>query len=145
MHTIALVSAFLVQICGSHAAIYTKQVVSAATNYGLNPFVLASQMRQESHCNSNATGRLGELGLMQLKRFTLATRGYDHLTDQQLRTPALNIKLGARHLRFCLRKCANSIVGALSLYKGLRRIDGICQSSNYAMEVIARAGLVADS
>lgn len=145
MSPVAIVSAFLIQICGSHAAVYAKHVVDTAARYSLSPFVLASQMRQESNCNPHATGRKGELGLMQLKRFTLATRGYDHLTDQQLRSPAVNIRLGARHLRRCLNKCANSIVGALSLYKGLSRIDGICRSSNYAFEIIARIGLVADS
>jgi len=145
MNLTVLVSIFLSHICGPHSVGYAKDVVRAAERYMVNPFVLVSQMRQESRCNPNATGKLGELGLLQLKRNTIATRGYDRLTDTQLRRPALNIRLGARYLRRCLDKCGGAIAGALSLYKGLRRVEGICQNSSYAAAIIARAGLVADS
>src|SRR5512143_2613414 len=114
-----IVAAFLMNLCGPRAWIYTKPVMVAAAKYNLDPLVLASMQRQESHCNPKATGALGELGQYQIKRGTRATMGYEHLSDEQLRRPAINTRLGARHLRFCLDFCDGDLPGALGLYKGL--------------------------
>ena len=97
-------------------------------------------MRQESHCDPTATGRLGELGLMQIKRNTLATAGYDKLSDEELRAPALNVRLGARHLRRCLNKCGGAMAGALGMYSGLAKSKrtGQCRESKYSWAILAR-------
>jgi len=138
MHTIAAISAFLVQLCGSHAAVYAHYVVQFGERYEVDPRIVASMMLQESSCDPNATGALGELGLMQIKRGTRATAGYDHLSDEKLREPRTNIMLGVRYLRRCLEKCAGSIAGALSLYKGIARKGGVCRDSVYARDIMAR-------
>lgn len=140
MSVAALVSAMLINLCGVSAAKYTPHVIRAAERYDLDPRLLVSSMRQESDCDPNATGALGELGQMQLKRFTWATKGYDHLSDEELRKPSINIRLGARHIRNCLRKCGGSLAGALGLYKGIkRRKDKTCrEDSSYSREILAR-------
>ena len=139
METLAAISMFLLQLCGQSATHYAKDVLAAAKKYDLSAFVLVSMMRQESHCNPAATGRLGELGLMQIKRRTLATAGFDHLSDEKLRDPALNIRLGARHLRRCLNRCGDDFLGgALGLYSGLAPRRGICRESSYSHEILAR-------
>lgn len=135
-----IVAAFLMQLCGPRAWIYTKPVMLAAAQYNLDPLVLASMQMQESHCSPKATGKLGELGQYQLKRHTRATRGYEHLSDSQLRRPAINTRLGARHLRFCLDFCDGDLPGALGLYSGWpkNKKTGRCRVSNYSRAILAR-------
>jgi soluble lytic murein transglycosylase-like protein len=134
----AAISMFLVQLCGWPAADYASDVARAAKRYDLDPFVLVSMIRQESHCKPTATGRLGEIGLMQIKRNTLATAGHDRLSDEALREPRLNIMLGARHLHRCLKRCGGALAGALGLYSGRKLKDGVCQESNYSRDILAR-------
>lgn len=137
---ITLVAAFLVQLCGPHAKVYTKHVMRAAELYRVSPFLLVSMEAQESRCNPSATGKLGELGQFQLKRGTRATMGYEHLSDTQLRQPAINTRLGARHLRFCLNFCDGDIAGALGLYSGVpkSKLTGRCRVSNYSRDILSR-------
>lgn len=140
MTTAAVVALMLTNLCGQSAAKYAPHVIRAAEKYNHDPRVLVSMMKQESGCDPKATGALGELGQMQLKKFTWATKGYDHLSDARLRRPSINIRLGARHLHNCLLKCNGSLAGALGLYKGFRRRkDGSCkEDSSYSREILAR-------
>jgi len=138
MDSVAAISMFLFQLCGWNATDYAGDVVHAAKRYNLDPRILVSMMWQESRCKPDATGKLGELGLMQLKRDTWALSGYNHLSDEELRAPALNIMLGARHLRRCLKKCSGAIAGALGLYSGLSMRKGTCRESNYSRDILAR-------
>jgi soluble lytic murein transglycosylase-like protein len=137
---LAFLQTVLLSMCGPGADRFAGPVAEAAELYDIDPRVIVSQMRQESTCDPEATGALGEIGLMQLKRGTRATQGYDKLTDKQLRRPALNIRLGARHLRFCMDRCGGSVSGALCLYKGLRksRKTGLCRECSYAGAILAR-------
>ena len=132
---------FLFQLCGVAATDFAEDVVHAAKRYDLDPRLLVSMMRQESHCNPEATGALGEIGIMQLKRNTWATSGYNKLTDKQLRKPRINIMLGARHIYRCLQKCGGSLAGALGLYSGLRKNKktGQCRENvKYGGAILAR-------
>jgi soluble lytic murein transglycosylase-like protein len=141
MDQLAAISMFLFQLCGSSAIDYAKDVAHAAKKYNLDSRVLVSMMRQESHCDQNATGALGEIGLFQLKRNTWATSGYNKLTDKQLRKPRINIMLGARHLYRCLQKCDGWIAGALGMYSGLRKSKktGLCrENKKYGGAILAR-------
>jgi soluble lytic murein transglycosylase-like protein len=141
MDQLAAISMFLFQVCGASAIDYAKDVARAAKRYDLDPRVLISMMKQESGCDPNATGALGEIGQMQLKRGTWATSGYNKLTDEQLRKPRINIMLGARHLYRCLQKCDGWLAGALGLYTGLRksRKTGLCRENvKYGGAILAR-------
>jgi soluble lytic murein transglycosylase-like protein len=138
MDSVAAISMFLFQLCGWNATDYAGDVVHAAKRYDLDPRLLVSMMFQESRCKPDATGKLGELGLMQLKRDTWALSGYNHLPDSELRMPALNIMLGARHLRRCLKKCGGFLAGALGLYSGLGMRKGVCRASSYSWGILAR-------
>lgn len=141
MQELATVSMFLFQLCGPAATDFAEQIVRSAKQYDLDPRILVSMMRQESHCDPDATGALGELGLFQLKRNTWATSGYNKLTDKQLRKPRINIMLGARHLYRCLQKCDGWMAGALGMYSGLRksRRTGECRENvKYGGAILAR-------
>jgi soluble lytic murein transglycosylase-like protein len=140
MNTTIAIAAFLMQLCGPQAKVYAKPVLAAAALYDVSPFLLVSIMRQESHCQKNATGKLGEIGLMQIKPGTLSTVGYTHLSAKQLRAPATNIKLGARFLRYCLNFCDGFVAGALGLYSGWpkSKLFNLCRVSNYSFDVLSR-------
>jgi soluble lytic murein transglycosylase-like protein len=135
-----LIALLLADLCGvPRAGAWAEHVERAAHHFRVDARVLVSQMVQESTCRQDAVGALGEQGLMQLKRHTVATRGHDRLTDAQLRAPALNIWLGARHLRWALDKCDGDLLGALNVYKGFPKRKGVCRrDSSYGHAILAR-------
>ena len=73
-----------------------------ARRYGVDPYVAAGLIRQESVFNPNAISRVGARGLMQLMPGTaqlIAKRqGGDKITTADLYNPVLNIKLGMGYL-----------------------------------------------
>jgi soluble lytic murein transglycosylase len=73
-----------------------------ARRYGIDPYVAAGLIRQESVFNPNAVSRVGARGLMQLMPSTgqlIAKRdGTGAITAGDLFNPSLNIKLGMSYL-----------------------------------------------
>jgi soluble lytic murein transglycosylase len=73
-----------------------------ARRYGIDPFLVAGLIRQESVFNPNAVSRAGARGLMQLMPSTgqLVARqqGTPRITAEDLFNPSLNIKLGMNYL-----------------------------------------------
>jgi len=73
-----------------------------AKRYGIDPYVAAGLIRQESVFNPNAISRVGARGLMQLMPATgqlIAKRdGTGSITANDLYNPSLNIKLGMNYL-----------------------------------------------
>lgn len=135
----AAIVALIVQLDGSPkvARQLAPIVVAAAARYQLDPRLLVAVVRNESRFRVDARGAKGELGLAQVKRNTMATRGYDHLPDGALLRPALNLKLGARHLARCRRICGGMAAPPeryLSVYNGRR----YCRPSLYSKRVLAR-------
>jgi soluble lytic murein transglycosylase len=74
----------------------------AAAN-GLDPYLVASLIRQESEFNPNAVSRANAVGLMQLlpKTGKLVAKEVKlkRYTASQLYTPAVNLQLGTRYFR----------------------------------------------
>ena len=73
-----------------------------ARRYGIDPYVAAGLIRQESVFNPNAISRVGARGLMQVMPSTgqlIAKReGTGAITAADLYNPSLNIKLGMNYL-----------------------------------------------
>jgi soluble lytic murein transglycosylase len=73
-----------------------------AKQYGIDPFMAAGLIRQESVFNPNAVSRVGARGLMQVMPATgqlIAKRqGTGSITAADLFNPSLNIKLGMNYL-----------------------------------------------
>jgi soluble lytic murein transglycosylase len=73
-----------------------------ARRYGIDPYIAAGLIRQESVFNPNAISRVGARGLMQLMPSTgqlIARRdGAGNITAADLYNPSLNIKLGMNYL-----------------------------------------------
>lgn len=141
MTTAALV-ALILRLQGLHAPgpaevrarLLAATIATEAARYDLDPLLLAATIQHESGFRQDATGALGEIGYLQIKRGTLATRGFDHLSDVGLRQPRINIHLGARHM-----DRVRSICGAtspplhwLSVYSGRHK----CRPSPYSRAIL---------
>ncbi|MBS1853137.1 MAG: transglycosylase SLT domain-containing protein [Acidobacteria bacterium] len=93
----------------------------------LDPYLVASLIRQESEFNPNAVSRANAVGLMQL----LPKVGHGvakqeklrHFTNQQLFVPAVNLQLGTRYFRQMVDKFG-AFEYALAAYNaGSNRVD----------------------
>jgi peptidoglycan lytic transglycosylase len=73
-----------------------------AKRYGIDPYIAAGLIRQESVFNPNAISRVGARGLMQVMPATgqlvSKRQGIGSITAADLYNPALNIKLGMNYL-----------------------------------------------
>lgn len=115
------------------ARLLAATIAEEAERFDLPPELVAAVAAHESMFRRDAIGARGEQGLMQLKRGTVATRGYDHLSDAGLRQPRINIHLGARHLSRVRALCGNTPpVAWLSVYSGRKR----CAPSPYSRAIL---------
>ncbi|MCU1302595.1 MAG: Lytic transglycosylase, catalytic [Candidatus Sulfotelmatobacter sp.] len=100
---------------------------SSAAN-GLDPYLVASLIRQESEFNPSAVSRANAVGLMQLLPKTgkvvareVKMRRYN---ASQLYTPAVNMQLGTRYFRGMVDKFGGSFEYALAAYNaGSDRVE----------------------
>jgi len=140
--TTAALVALILRLQGLHAPgpaevrarLLAATIATEAIRYDLPPDLIAAVIAHESAFRQDATGTLGEVGLLQLKRGTLATRGFDHLSDVGLRQPRINIHLGARHMAHVRELCGVGSLALhwLSVYSGRRK----CRSSPYSRAIL---------
>ena len=100
---------------------------SASVN-GLDPYLVASLIRQESEFNPNAVSRANAVGLMQLlpKTGKLVAKEVKlkRYNPSQLYTPAVNMELGTRYFRGMVDKFGGSFEYALAAYNaGSERVE----------------------
>jgi soluble lytic murein transglycosylase len=100
---------------------------SSAAN-GLDPYLVASLIRQESEFNPNAVSRANAVGLMQLlpKTGKLVAKEVKlkRYSSSQLYTPAVNLQLGTRYFRGMVDKFGGSFEYALAAYNaGSDRVE----------------------
>lgn len=99
-----------------------------ASANGLDPYLVASLIRQESEFNATALSRANAMGLMQIlpgtgKRVAkqLRIRGFD---SSLLFDPTYNLQLGTRYFRDLLKRYDGRIEYALAAYNaGPERVD----------------------
>jgi soluble lytic murein transglycosylase len=108
---------------------------SAAAN-GLDPYLIASLIRQESEFNPNAVSRANAVGLMQLlpKTGKLVAKEVKmkRYTASQLYTPAVNLQLGTRYFRGMVDKFGGSPEYALAAYNaGSDRVEDWLNQGKY--------------
>lgn len=95
---------------------------------GLDPFLVASLVRQESEFNPGAMSNANALGLMQLLPATARTlaRGMHvrRFQTESLLTPNMNLQLGTRYFRDLLDRYNGKAEYALAAYNaGTDRVD----------------------
>jgi soluble lytic murein transglycosylase len=90
-----------------------------ARKFGLDPFLLAGLIRQESSFKAAAQSRAGALGWMQLMPATgnwLARRLAVPWSDRMFTIADANLHLGSAHLAALLEQFGGAIVPALAAY-----------------------------
>jgi soluble lytic murein transglycosylase len=108
---------------------------SSAAN-ALDPYLVASLIRQESEFNPNAVSRANAVGLMQLlpKTGKLVAKEVklQRYNASQLYTPAVNLQLGTRYFRGMVDKFGGSFEYALAAYNaGSDRVEDWLSQGKY--------------
>ncbi|HSU18812.1 MAG TPA: lytic transglycosylase domain-containing protein, partial [Acidobacteriaceae bacterium] len=99
---------------------YWSTLAADAQANGLDPYLVASLIRQESEFNAGAVSRANAIGLMQLLPGvgkTLAKHeGMRHFNASELLDPTVNLKLGTRDLKQSLDRYNGTVQYALAAY-----------------------------
>ena len=99
---------------------YWSTLESDARANGLDPYLVAALIRQESEFNPDAVSRANAYGLMQLLPSTakgLAKKSGDrHFTTGELLDPDTNLKLGTMDLKRSIDKYGGTVEYALASY-----------------------------
>jgi soluble lytic murein transglycosylase len=97
-----------------------ETIKSESAKNNLDPYLVASLIRQESEFNPSAVSRANALGLMQLLpavgKELAREEGMSHFQSFQLFDPATNIRLGTRDLRKTLDRFGGVTEYALAAY-----------------------------
>ena len=87
---------------------YWQQIKTSAAANGLDPYMVASLIRQESEFNPQAISNKSAYGLMQLLpsvgKSMAKAEGMKHFETSQLLDPNVNIQLGCRYLKQTMDK-----------------------------------------
>jgi soluble lytic murein transglycosylase len=115
-------------------AYWTDLKRSSAAN-GLDPYLVASLIRQESEFNPNAVSRANAVGLMQLLpktgKLVAKEEKLKRYNPSQLYTPAVNLQLGTRYFRGMVDKFG-SFEYALAAYNaGSDRVEDWLSQGKY--------------
>jgi soluble lytic murein transglycosylase len=103
-------------------------ITAEAAKNNLDPYLVASLIRQESEFNPSAISNKSAYGLMQLLpsvgKSLAREEGMSHFETFQLLDPATNIRLGTRYLRKTLDRFGGVTEYALAAYNaGDSRVD----------------------
>lgn len=106
-----------------------------STQNELDPYLVASLIRQESEFNPNALSRANAVGLMQLLPVTGRKVAKEvkmhHFTPSQLYTPTVNLQLGTRYFKSMVDKFG-SFEYALAAYNaGSDRVEDWLSQGKY--------------
>jgi soluble lytic murein transglycosylase len=99
---------------------YWSSIEQGAAKNGLDPYMVASLIRQESEFNPGAISGANAWGLMQLLpsvgRSMAREEGIRHFNDVELLNPETNIRLGSRYLKQTLDKFDGQAAYAFAAY-----------------------------
>ncbi len=107
---------------------YWTDLKRSSTANGLDPYLVASLIRQESEFNPNAVSRANAVGLMQLLpktgKMVAKEEKLKRFNASQLYTPSVNMQLGTRYFKGMVDKFGGSFEYALAAYNaGSDRVD----------------------
>ncbi len=115
---------------------YWSDLTRFSARNRLDPFLVASLIRQESEFNPEAVSRANAMGLMQLLpgtgRITARELRVRRFSTSQLLTPNVNLRLGTTYFRQLLDKFDGRLEYALAAYNaGTDRVEGWLQDGNF--------------
>lgn len=113
---------------------YWDLIEREARRQGLDPYLVAALIRQESRFEREAVSSAGARGLMQLMPVTARRlAGAPRLAEGRLHEPELNIRLGTRFLAELLRRFNGSLEKTVAAYNaGGTRVEGWASQRAYA-------------
>ncbi len=108
---------------------WKQELWARSERHGLDPYLVAGLIRQESEFDPRARSGAGAIGLMQIMPATgrglfrrLGISGY---SSRKLEQPDISLRLGTFHLKEVLEDFGGSVEQALAAYNaGERRIPG---------------------
>jgi soluble lytic murein transglycosylase len=114
-----------------------ETIQTEAAKNNLDPYLVASLIRQESEFNPAAVSYANAYGLMQLLpvvgKSMARAEGMSHFESYQLLDPETNIRLGTRNLRLTLNKFGGVTEYALAAYNaGDSRVEDWRAAGTYA-------------
>lgn len=99
---------------------YWTELVANSGSNGLDPYLVASLIRQESEFNAGAVSRKSAYGLMQLLpsvgKSIAKKEGIKRFETRQLLDPSINIQLGTRNFKGVLDRFGGQVEYALAAY-----------------------------
>ncbi len=115
---------------------YWTDVQQQSAANALDPYLVASLIRQESEFNPGAVSRANAMGLMQLLpqvgRGEARAAHIKHFSNSSLLDPNINIQLGTRYFKAMVAQYNGQVEYALAAYNaGSNRVDGWLQSGHY--------------
>jgi soluble lytic murein transglycosylase len=115
---------------------YWSDLKRYSAGNGLDPYLVASLIRQESEFNPTAVSRANAIGLMQLlpKTGKLVARQekMKRYSPSQLYTPAVNLELGTRYFRGMVDRYSGALEYALAAYNaGSERVSDWAGQGQY--------------
>jgi soluble lytic murein transglycosylase len=107
---------------------YRDAVVAEAGAHGLDPYLVAGLIHQESNFTPDARSRVGAVGLMQVMPGTGQTlgrsSGIGRVDAAQLEDPDLNMRLGTQFVADLLHRTQGNVPEMLAAYNaGPARLD----------------------
>jgi soluble lytic murein transglycosylase len=114
---------------------YWAELKKYSSQNSLDPYLVASLIRQESEFNPNAVSRANAVGLMQLLpkvgKGVAKQEKIRHFSSQQLFNPTINMQLGTRYFRAMVDKFG-AFEYALAAYNaGSDRVDDWLAQGKY--------------
>jgi soluble lytic murein transglycosylase len=115
---------------------YWGELSRQAEANSLDPYLVASLIRQESEFNPGAVSHANAYGLMQLLpqvgKGEARAAHLRHFSTEQLLTPAINIQLGAHYFREMVNEYNGQVEYALAAYNaGTNRVADWLQNGHY--------------
>jgi soluble lytic murein transglycosylase len=115
---------------------YWTDVQRQAAANALDPYLVASLIRQESEFNPAAVSSANALGLMQLLpqvgKGEARAAHIKHFSSASLLDPSINIQLGTRYFKAMIAQYNGQVEYALAAYNaGSNRVDSWLQSGHY--------------
>jgi soluble lytic murein transglycosylase len=99
---------------------YWAELVANAQKNGLDPYLVASLIRQESEFNAGVISHANAWGLMQLLpsvgKSLAKKQGIKHFNANDLLNPAINLQLGTANLKLVLERFGGQAEYALAAY-----------------------------